>query len=388
MVTKYLIPLLLSGALYVSASNPIKELPDSIFIGNQDFHVQGIALDKQKEHIYFSFTNRLIKTDLKGNIIGSVDNFEGHLGAMTLNPEDGRIYASLECKNDGIGANIAKKMRTKAISKNNSVFYIAIFDVDKINKEGMNPQTDAIMNTICVQEAVKDYQATIVNQGKSREHRYGCSGIDGVMFAPMIGNEKRDKFYLYVGYGIYSDTTRTDNDYQILLCYDPKDLERYEKPVKWGASHTSGPKKPKRKFFLKTGNSSYGIQNMAYDASSDSCYIAVYKGKKSNYPNYSLFSFDATQIPSFSLLEGFDKSEKQWTIRLGELGNRDEKSGICGWNFPWGSTGIFPAGNNYFYISENHRDKDGKECCTARLYKWTGDSLKPFEPYATACLSD
>ncbi len=42
----------------------------------------------------------------------------------------------------------------------------------------------------------------------------------------------------------------------------------------------------------------------------------------------------------------------------------------------------------YFYISENHRDKDGKECCTARLYKWTGDSLKPFEPYATACLSD
>lgn len=251
MVTKYLIPLLLSGALYVSASNPIKELPDSIFIGNQDFHVQGIALDKQKEHIYFSFTNRLIKTDLKGNIIGSVDNFEGHLGAMTLNPEDGRIYASLECKNDEIGANIAKKMRTKAISKNNSVFYIAIFDVDKINKEGMNPQTDAIMNTICVQEAVKDYQATIVNQGKSREHRYGCSGIDGVMFAPMIGNEKRDKFYLYVGYGIYSDTTRTDNDYQILLCYDPKDLERYEKPVKWGASHTSGPKKPKRKFFLK-----------------------------------------------------------------------------------------------------------------------------------------
>lgn len=388
MVTKYLIPLLLSGTLYVSASNPVKELPDSIFIGNQDFHVQGIALDKQKEHIYFSFTNRLIKTDLKGNIIGSVDNFEGHLGAMTLNPEDGRIYASLECKNDEIGANIAKKMGTKAISKNNSVFYIAIFDGDKINKEGMNPQTDAIMNTVCVQEAVKDYQATIVNQGKSREHRYGCSGIDGVMFAPMIGNEKRDKFYLYVGYGIYSDTTRTDNDYQILLCYDPKDLERYEKPVKWGSSHTSGSQKPKRKFFLKTGNSSYGIQNMTYDASSDSCYIAVYKGKKSNYPNYSLFSFDATQIPSFSLLEGFDKSEKQWTIRLGELGSRDEKSGICGWNFPWGSTGICPAGNNYFYISENHRDKDGKECCTARLYKWTGDSLKPFEPYATACLSD
>ncbi|UKI46154.1 MAG: hypothetical protein L6V92_12450 [Phocaeicola vulgatus] len=68
---------------------------------------------------------------------------------------------------------------------------------------------------------------------------------------------------------------------------------------------------------------------MTYDASSDSCYIAVYKGKKSNYPNYSLFSFDATQIPSFSLLEGFDKSEKQWTIRLGELGNRDEKAGFA-----------------------------------------------------------
>ena len=379
MKAKCFIPFLLCCALCCSADSPRKNLPDSIFVGGQDFHVQGIALDKQQEHIYFSFTNRLIKADLKGNIIGSVDNLEGHLGAMALNPEDGRIYASLECKNDEIGTHIAQKMGTKIINKDNSVFYIAVFDGDKINRVGMNPQTDAVMNTVCVQEAVKDYQATTVNNGKSREHRYGCSGIDGVMFAPLVGGKAKDKFYLYVGYGIYGDTTRTDNDYQLLLCYDPLDLKKYEKSVKWGSVHASGPKKPVRKFFLKTGNSLYGIQNMAYDACNNSCHVAVYKGRKSIYPNFSLFSFDMTQIPVFQQLDGFDVPEKQWTIRLGKGGNRG-KSGINGWHFPWGSTGICPAGDGYFYISENNRDKEGKESCTARLYKWTGDDSKPFEP--------
>ena len=380
MNTRYLIPILLNGILFCSANNTVKDLPDSVFIGNQDFHVQGIAIDKKQEHIYFSFTNRLIKTDLKGNIIGSVDNLEGHLGAMTLNPNDGRIYASLECKSDEIGINIARKMGTSGIDKKNSVFYIAVFDGEKICKKGMNPQTDDIMSTICVHEAIKDYQASTMNQGQKYEHRYGCSGIDGVMFAPMIGNKERDKLYLYVGYGIYSDTTRTDNDYQILLCYDPEDLKKYEKPVKWGTAHASGPEKPIRKFFLKTGNTSYGIQNMAYDASSDSCYIAVYKGKKSFYPNYSFYSFSATQAPIFQDLDGFSPTERQWTIRLGKQGNYDKRSGIYGWNFPWGSTGICPVGDGYFFISENHRNKEGKECCTLRRYKWTGDNLKPFEP--------
>ncbi len=294
MKTHLFVTLLLGCALYCLAQKSAN-LPDSIYVGGQQLHVQGIALDKEHKHMYFSFTNKLIKTDLKGTIIGSVDQLEGHLGAITLNPEDGRIYASLECKSDEIGTSIAKKMGTKTITKANSIFYIAIFDGEKIFHEGMNPQNDGVMTTVCVQDALRDYQAIVQGQGPEREHRYGCSGIDGVMFAPMIGNTSSKQNYLYIGYGIYGDTTRTDNDYQVLLCYHPDSLKSYERPVKWGEIHTNGPKRPFKKFFLKTGNTTYGIQNMAYDALHQRSILAVYPGKKSIYPNYSLFSFDMTQ---------------------------------------------------------------------------------------------
>ena len=149
MKTFLFVTLLLGSALYCSAQKSAN-LPDSIYVGGQQLHVQGIALDKQHKYMYFSFTNKLIKTDLQGTIIGSVDQLEGHLGAITLNPEDGRIYASLECKSDEIGTSIAKKMGTKTITKANSIFYIAIFDGEKISHEGMNPQNDGVMTTVCL----------------------------------------------------------------------------------------------------------------------------------------------------------------------------------------------------------------------------------------------
>lgn len=377
MKTLLFVILLWGGILYGFAQKPAP-LPDSIYVGGQQMHVQGIALDKQRKHMYFSFTNKLVKTDLNGNILGSVDQLEGHLGAIALNPKDGRIYASLECKSDEIGTSIAQKMGTKAITKANSIFYIAIFDGEKISHEGMNPQNDSVMTTICVQDAVRDYQAIVQNQGKKREHRYGCSGIDGVMFAPMIGNTSDDQSYLYVGYGIYGDTTRTDNDYQVLLCYHPDSLKAYERAVKWGEIHTNGPKQPLKKLFLKTGNSTYGIQNMTYDASSHRCILAVYPGKKSTYPNYSHFSFDIMQPPVWNQLDGMDPIEYQWTVPLESNNNNVKERNLEGWNFPWGSTGICPIGNGYFYISENHRNEQGEESCTARRYKWTGDYQNPF----------
>ncbi len=377
MKTHLFVTLLLGCALYCSAQKSAN-LPDSIYVGGQQLHVQGIALDKEHKHMYFSFTNKLIKTDLKGTIIGSVDQLEGHLGAITLNPEDGRIYASLECKSDEIGTSIAKKMGTKTITKANSIFYIAIFDGEKIFHEGMNPQNDGVMTTVCVQDALRDYQAIVQGQGSEREHRYGCSGIDGVMFAPMIGNTSSKQNYLYIGYGIYGDTTRTDNDYQVLLCYHPDSLKSYERPVKWGEIHTNGPKRPFKKFFLKTGNTTYGIQNMAYDALHQRSILAVYPGKKSIYPNYSLFSFDMTQQPVWDQLEGMGQVEYQWIILLDDNNNHDKERNPAGWNFQWGSTGICPIENGYFYISENHRNKQGEESCTARRYKWIGGLQNPF----------
>ena len=110
-------------------------------------------------------------------------------------------------------------------------------------------------------------------------------------FAPRFG-AKEGGDYLYVAYGVYGDTLRTDNDYQVLLAYDTKDWKRFEQPLSQGSLHKSGPAAPDHKYFVRTGNTSWGIQNLAYDPASGNCYAAVYKGKKSQYPNYSLFVID------------------------------------------------------------------------------------------------
>ena len=71
------------------------DVPDSIYVGGKMFHVQGLAIDRERGYMYFSFTSQFYKTDLQGNVLASIDRVQGHLGAMTLNPEDGRVYASL-----------------------------------------------------------------------------------------------------------------------------------------------------------------------------------------------------------------------------------------------------------------------------------------------------
>ena len=42
-------------------------------------HIQGIATDKERKYMYYSFTTSLVKTDMDGNIIGTVKGLAGHL---------------------------------------------------------------------------------------------------------------------------------------------------------------------------------------------------------------------------------------------------------------------------------------------------------------------
>jgi len=207
-------------------------------------------------------------------------------------------------------------------------------------------------------------------------HRFGCSGIDGVTFAPRFGSGEEGD-WLYVAYGIYGDTLRTDNDYQVLLAYDTKEWKRYEQPLSQSNLHKSGPAAPDRKYFVRTGNTSYGIQNLAYDPASGNLYAAVYKGKKPHYPNWSLFEIDGSKPARRESLQGFDTPTEGEVLSLVEAGNPD--GGIGGWNFKWGATGLCPLGGGYFYISENARSKETRQqSSTVRLYEWTGDAAIPF----------
>ncbi|MCQ2115781.1 MAG: hypothetical protein MJZ07_06220 [Bacteroidales bacterium] len=359
------------------------DVPDSVYVGDQIMHVQGLAVDRPNKCMYFSFTSQFYKTDLEGNIIASIDRVQGHLGAMTLGP-DGRVYASLECKDDEIGAGIANKLNIENLNRSEVVFYIAIIDVKKLDRMHMDPETDDVMTTVCIREAVNDYQASVVCQGDTLDHRYACSGIDGVTFGPAFGHKdgkKIRKNYLYVAYGVYGDTLRNDNNYNVLLRYDTKDWKKYETKVVFGEMHTNGPEQPDEKYFVYTGNTTWGVQNMAYDSFTNNIFLFVYKGKKSAYPNYDMFAVDCSVKPSMAQLEGvvYDQTEKP-VLTLDKTGLYDEATDTYGWRFKYGSTGVCSLGNGYWVISKNAKDKETKlQSCNARLYEWTGDPEQPFK---------
>lgn len=340
-------------------------------------HVQGIAVDKKGGYIYYSFTNLLVKYDFKGKLIGTLTGWNGHLGDLDFNPDDGLVYGSLEYKKD-------------------NAFYIAVIDVDKINAVGIKATEPGILRTVYLKEVAEDYIADLNQDGikgtnddnltdeqkPSKDHHYGCSGIDGVSFGPKMGHVD-GKHYLTVAYGIYSDTSRNDNDHQVLLQYDVKDWKKYLNPHIETAPHHNGPDKVDGKYFIRTGNTTYGVQNLAYDDNSNRWFMGVYKGKKPNFPNYTLFAIDAKSQPLMSDLVGVpDKNGKGWEkgllIPLVQDGLYDPKSGIMGWNQK-ADVGIQPVGNGLFYLAVNSGGK-GQQTADLTLMRWTGNNQQPFSP--------
>jgi len=351
-------------------------LPDSIYSGKQgNFHMQGLVVDKANKCVYFSFTNALIKTDLSGKLIGSVTGFVGHLGDLDLS-DDGKVYGSLEYKNDAIGMGIRKKLGVETSKEDG--FYIAIFDGSRIVRPDMNAEKEDLLRTVFIKEAVDDYAAIVKDGNEEKPHRFACSGIDGVAFAPSIGSPGSIKKFLYVAYGVYGDTTRSDNDYQVILKYDYSDWGKYAQTLSQDKLHHSGPKKPLDKYFLKTGNTRYGIQNLAYDPYTGNLFAAVYFGSKNQFPNYDLFVIDGKKKPVKSYIWSNNQNIKVNMLSLLQAGPRDSKSAIRGWAFKWGSTGLCPLGDGLFYISHNSKAKDGQQQSVIYKYKWVGDDQNAF----------
>ena len=357
--------------------------PNVITSGPQGaFHVQGMAVDRQNGCIYLSFTDKLLKLDLKGHVVGSVTGLVGHLGDLTLDSRTGKIYGSLEYKDDAIGNGIRRKLGVKDSSGVH--FYIAMFDGSQITRPDMPATDPRVLRTVHLQSVVDDYEAEVKDQGEVFKHRYGCSGIDGITIGPAFGAESRikGKNYLYVAYGIYGDTLRTDNDNQVIVQFDYKNWwDKYGRPLTQSHPHLSGPSKPLHTYFVYTGNTTYGIQNLEYDAYTGNYYAAVYAGKKSRFPNYDLFVLDGHQRPHKGNLEVDDRQQRADFLSLASNGKADSTSGVRGWHFKWGSTGIFPLGDGYFYISHNGKSEDGQQQTTLYKYKWTGASASEGAPF-------
>ncbi len=336
-----------------------QQLPTHIDVsGFRGGHVQGIAIDAARQFMYFSFTTTLVKTDMSGRVIGSVDGLAGHLGCIAYRAADGRIWGSLEYKHDSIGKGILNRIDRREDVRDG--FYIVMFDAEKIDRVGMDAEADGVMRAVYLDEVVKDYTAP--------GHRYGCSGIDGVTFAPAPGAADGAPC-LYVAYGIYGDVSREDNDHQVLLCYDPDTLLRYAAPLDQSNMHTSGPDSPDGKYFVYTGNTHYGIQNLEYDAAHGHIMAAVYCGKKAHFPNFSMYFIDCRRPVQRQQLGGLD--EKGDTLSLAAFGEQDEATGIRGSRFPLGATGMIALGDGLYYFSRGFKDENGHGS-RVRLYREDG----------------
>ncbi len=365
-------------ALQLHAQQTPVNWPDSVYSGKQGtFHVQGVAVDQARKVMYFSFTNQLIKLTLDGKLLGSVTGLVGHLGDLDINPDDGKLYGSLEYKNDAIGKGI-RQATGAGEGRPESGFYIAIIDGNRIVRPGMDAEKDDIVRTVYLREVADDYNATVQIGTQQVPHRFGCSGIDGVAFAPKPGSRRSSRRYLYVAYGIYGDPKRSDNDNQVLLRYDTRDWSRYARTLSQDSLHHSGPVAPAGKYMVRTGNTSYGIQNLAYDPATGNLLAAVYPGSKKTLPNYSLFMIDIHRKPQAQSITLDNKPMRVQTLPLAPGGIPDSANGTSGWHVKWGATGLCPLGDGLFYLSHNRKDTDGKQESTVYLYRWTGDANAPF----------
>lgn len=372
-----IILLLAAGIGMLTAQTPIEQLPKQICSGEwKAGHVQGLAVDTKREYIYFSFTTMLVKMDMQGNVVGTVTGLLGHLGCIEFNDADGRIYGSLEYKDDSIGRGILKQ--EKSNKKFDTAFYVAIFDVDKITRQGMSAEKDGIMTTVYLPTVVEDFKAKVECGGKTLEHRFGCSGFDGITFGPKFGKSD-GKYYLTIAYGIYGDANRSDNDHQVLLQYDASNWTKYEQPLSQDNMHQSGPKKPAGRYFVYTGNRNWGVQNMEYDKSRNFWFLATYETEKSDFAGFSLMTIDGNIAPKKQTLKGVDYCKSGNLLTLSGRGMTDANHhSIRGWHFDKSSTGIHALGDNYFYISHRKRNKP-YQSCTATLYKFVGRESYPFD---------
>lgn len=346
----------------------IQKMEEPIYTGIWgQCHIQGIAVDLKGGFIYYSFTTKLIKAKLNGEIVGSVDGLIGHMGCIAFNEEDGCVYGSLEYKNDAICRRVLERIQVKTELPN--AFYIVKFDVSKIDRMDMSAEESGIMKAVFLQEVLDDFNGSGVNaSGEVVQRKYGCSGIDGITFAPLPGAEKNSKKHLFVAYGIYNDVTRNDNNHQILLCYDHRDWDQYATALKQTQMHTNGPEKPLHKYFVYTGNTRYGVQNLEYDHYTDSLLMAVYAGKKEEFPNFSLFCVDRTVSPSVKILTGLEESGCTLTLKYD------------GWHFPYGATGLYAFGDGNWLISHDMQTDNG-QCSYIYPYHW--DETHPFTCYIT-----
>ncbi len=324
-------------------------------------HLQGVVADDDNNFLYMSFTDRLLKVDMHtgeltasvtGLLAGGIYGGGAHLGDLAF--YRGKVYGSLEYK-------AAEK------------FYIAVFDTEKMTALDMDYKTGGVMTTMYMDEVVRDYVDDLdagehENAEASMGHRFGCSGIDGITFGPLPGDAD-GKTYMTVAYGVYSNPARRDNDYQVILAFDPEKFQGA--PFDQNHPHEVGPALHK-KLFVYTGNTTYGVQNLEYDRKTGDYWMIVYVGKKEGMSNFPVYIVDGKTAPVEKELRLGD--EKNYghmhgaVLELKKAGVLHAPSGVWGVTVrpDKADTGFVSLGDDYFYVATSGKT-DGRQWGYVRL---------------------
>ena len=315
-------------------------------------HLQGAVADDDNHFLYMSFTDRLVKVDMHtGRIVASVTGLlaggiyggGAHMGDLAF--YDGRVYGSLEYK-------AAEK------------FYVAVFDADKMNAMDMDYKTSGVMTTMYMEEVVRDYTEELDagehdNAAASRGHRFGCSGIDGITFGTMPGDTS-GKTYMFLAYGVYGNTQRADNDYQVILAFDPDSFAGA--PFDQNAPHHIGPRVYK-KLYVYTGNTTYGVQNLEFDRKTGDYWMIVYEGKKEEFLNCPVYVVDGSVPPrerALNIPGAAYEGLRGECLTLKKAGKYHAASGVHGIPVMPGKadTGFISLGGDLFYVALSGKDGD------------------------------
>ncbi len=210
---------------------------------HQNYHLQGFTTDGA--HLYWSFTDSLVKTNLQNTVVAQVPVQCGHMGDIDY--YDGKLYASL------MGNAIAGDPWDKWSS-----FFIYVYDADTLALERM------IRLDPCYRM-----------QAAPAEH-HGFIGIDGVA----VRRSKDGTPQLWVAAVLMKDAAY---DKQMLLHFS-MDGELLE--IK----------------YFTTGNTTFGIQNLDYEEDTGLFWFSMYS---KNQPYQSDFTLCAGDINTEQVVSGY-----------------------------------------------------------------------------------
>ncbi len=140
-----------------------------------------------------------------------------------------------------------------------------------LSLRGVDAEKSGLIDTVLQSEVAKDY-------GDGADPTYGVSGIDGITFDPAFATGSGNT--LTVAYRIFRTTEAGVDDEQVLLQYDISGWSRYREPLHESDVTTNGAPAPEGKYSIITGNTHYGIQNLAYNPTRHLHLVSVYPASR------------------------------------------------------------------------------------------------------------